>query len=336
MKLRGVISGFGEVAARGHLPGWLTRNGVSIVAIQDPVGERRQAAMRLLKGARVYDDLGLMLDGEAPDFVDIASPPAFHPKAIRMALEAGLHVLCEKPLCLEPSELEDLAQLAEQRSRVLMCVHNWKHSPPFMVARHAIAAGRLGALRFISLDRLRTEPAGGAGKWRSERACGGGILIDHGWHAFYLVQSLMGGDAPQSVSAYLAHNEGGDLDDLADLRVVFPGERVARLHLSWRAPVRRTYTALYGEKAILEIEGDRVVLTERSGAVENLSVKDAPDDSYHSAWFSGVADDFERAIAGPERTAGLRNLAEARSALRLIVAARESAAAGGAPVSLAG
>ena len=334
MKLRGAISGFGEVAARGHLPGWLTRTGVSIVAIQDPVGERRQAAMRLLKGARVYDDLGLMLDGEAPDFVDIASPPAFHPKAIRTALEAGLHVLCEKPLCLDLAELEDLARLADQRSRVLMCVHNWKHSPAFRVARHAIAAGRLGAVRFISLDRLRTEPAGGAGKWRSERASGGGILIDHGWHAFYLVPWLMGGDAPQSVSAYLAHEGGGDLDDVADLRLVFPGQRVARLHLSWRAPVRRTHTALHGDKAILEIEGDRVILTERSGAVEDLSVKDAPDDSYHSAWFSGVADDFERAIAGPERMAGLRNLDEARIALKLIVAARESAAIAGSPVRI--
>lgn len=334
MKLRGVISGFGEVAARGHLPAWLKRDRVSIVAIHDPVAERRQAAMRLLKGARVYDDLGLMLDGEAPDFVDIASPPAFHPKAIRMALEAGAHVVCEKPLCLEMADLEDLTRLAAERSRVLMCVHNWKHAPALTVARHAIASGRLGALRFISLDRLRTEPAGGEGKWRSERASGGGILIDHGWHAFYLVQWLMGGDAPQSISAYLAHQGESDLDDLADLRLVFPGDRVVRMHLSWRAPVRRTYTALYGEKAILEIDGDRAMLTERSGAVEDLSVKDAPDDSYHSAWFTGVADDFERAIAGPDGLAGLRNLDEVRIALKLIVAARESAAMGGTPVKI--
>jgi predicted dehydrogenase len=331
VKLRGAISGFGEVAARGHLPGWLTRDGVSIVAIHDPVGERRQAAMRLLKNARVYDDLGLMLDGESPDFVDVASPPSFHAATIRTALEAGAHVLCEKPLCLDLAELDSLAKLAEQRSRVLMCVHNWKHSPPFRVARHALAAGRLGPLRFISIDRLRTEPAGGAGKWRSEQASGGGILIDHGWHAFYLAQWLMGGDPPQSVSAHLGHD--GALDDLADLRLVFPGDRLASIHLSWRSPARRTRTALYGENALLEIEGDRVILTERSGAVEDLSVKD-PDDSYHSAWFSGVADDFERAIAGRERMAAVRNLDEARVALKLILSARESASMGGTPVTI--
>ena len=83
MKLRGAISGFGEVAARGHLPGWLTREAVSIVAIHEPIAERREVAMRMLKSARIYDDLGLMLDGERSDFVDIASPPAFHAAAAR-------------------------------------------------------------------------------------------------------------------------------------------------------------------------------------------------------------------------------------------------------------
>lgn len=326
MKLRGAISGFGEVAARGHLPGWLTRDGVSIVAIHEPIAERREVAMRTLKGARIYDDLGLMLDGESPDFVDIASPPAYHVGAIRAALEGGAHVLCEKPLCLDLAQFDELTKLAAARSRILMCVHNWKHAPSLAVARHALASGRLGSLRFVSIDRLRAEPAGGAGKWRSETSSGGGILVDHGWHAFYLAQWLMG-EAPQSVSAALSHHNG--LDDQADIRVLFPNDRLVRVHLSWRAPVRRTSTVMYGANAMLEIEGDRVILTERSGKVEDLSVKDAPDDSYHSAWFGNVAEDFERAItAGPAGAAVSRNLVEARAALVLILASRESSASG--------
>lgn len=326
MKLRGAISGFGEVAARGHLPGWLTREGVSLVAIHEPIAARREIAMRALKGARIYDDLGLMLDGESPDFVDIASPPAFHANAIRAALEAGAHVLCEKPLCLDLPEFDALSKLARERARVLMCVHNWKHAPAIAVARDALASGRLGALRFISIDRMRTEPAGGTGKWRSETVSGGGILIDHGWHAFYLSQWLMG-DAPISVSAALPHHDG--LDDVADIRVSFPNDRMARIHLSWRAPVRRTSTFLYGDNALLEIEGDRVILTERSGNAEDLSVADAPDDSYHSAWFGKVAEEFECAIAAdPTSADSSRNLAEARGALALILASRESASEG--------
>ena len=332
MKLRGAISGFGEVAARGHLPGWLTREGVSIVAIHEPVAERREVAMRTFKSARIYDDLGLMLDGESPDFVDIASPPAYHAGAIRAALEAGAHVLSEKPLCLELVQFDELTKLAAARSRVLMCVHNWKHAPSMAVARHALASGRLGSLRFISIDRMRTEPAGGAGKWRSETSSGGGILIDHGWHAFYLAQWLMD-DAPQSVSAALSHHDG--LDDVADLRVMYPNDRLARIHLSWRSPVRRTSTLLYGTNAMLEIEGDRVILTERSGKVEDLSVQDAPDDSYHSAWFGKVAEDFERAIAAGTASAAVsRNLTETHAALALILASRESSASGASRIVL--
>ncbi len=337
MKLRGVISGFGEVAAQGHLPGWLSRPDVSLVAIHDPVSERRHLAMRLAKSVRVYDDLELMLAGESPDFVDIASPPAFHAPAIRAALEAGAHVLCEKPLCLDAGEFEALAETAARASRVLMCVHNWKHSPSYHRALELAASGRLGALVLLNIDRLRTQPAGGPGSWRAARALGGGILIDHGWHVSYLMQSLMGGDAPLAVSAHLGLGRDGAVEDMAELRVRFAGGRIARSHMSWRAPVRRTSAALYGERAALEIEGDRLILTERDGRTEDLSVADAPDNSYHSAWFAGVAAEFERAIAaGPGSQEAVRNITEILAALRLIEAARESSARSGAEIALAG
>src|SRR5205823_1650812 len=126
--------------------------------------------------------------------------------------------------------------------------------------------GRLGSLRFLDVVRLRVEPAGGENHWRSTNA-GGGILIDHGWHVFYLMQWLMGGDAPDSVSGRLSLAPAREIEDMADLRLLFPGERLARAHLSWRSPARRTYTAIFGDKAMIEINGDQVVLTDRTGAV---------------------------------------------------------------------
>jgi predicted dehydrogenase len=324
-KLRGAISGFGEVAARAHLAGWRTRENIAIGAIHDPVSQRRHEALRLIKNVRVYDDLELMLNGEAPDFVDVASPPGLHHEAARAALGAGAHVLVEKPLALSPGEFDELAALATEQRGVLMCVHNWKYAPAYAAARKAIEAGRLGAIRFISIDRLRTEPAGAGGsggKWRASSASGGGILIDHGWHVFYLMSWLLGGETPISVSARL---EGLDVDDVADVRIRFGNGALGRAHLSWRAPVRRTSALIYGDRASLEIEGDRVFLTERSGMPEDLSVADMADDSYHSAWFGGVAEEFERAVTeGTESAVARRNLAEARVALLLIEAARKS------------
>ena len=334
-KLRGAISGFGEVAARAHLPGWRTREGVAIGAIHDPISERRHEAIRLIKNVRVYDDLELMLDGEAPDFVDVASPPGLHHEAARTALSAGVHVLVEKPLALTPGEFHELAAIAAEKSRILMCVHNWKYAPAYAVARKAIEAGKLGAIGFMSIDRLRTEPAGArgsGGKWRASAASGGGILIDHGWHVFYLMSWLLGGEKPVSVSARL---EGLDVDDVADVRIRFGSGSFSRAHLSWRAPVRRTSVLIYGERASLEIEGDRVLLTDRAGKVEDLSVADVADDSYHATWFGGVAEEFERAVTeGTESPVAKRNLDEARVALMLIDAARKSSINKGIEINL--
>jgi predicted dehydrogenase len=337
-KLRGAISGFGEVAARAHLAGWRTRDNVAIGAIHDPISERRHEAIRLIKNVRVYDDLELMLDGEAPDFVDVASPPGLHHEAARAALLAGAHVIVEKPLALSLAEFDQLAGLAAEKHRVLMCVHNWKYAPAYAVARRAIEAGRLGAIRFISIDRLRTQPAGAGGsggKWRASAASGGGILIDHGWHVFYLMHWLMGGDSPVSISARLESPSGVEADDVADLRIRFASGAFSRAHLSWRAPVRRTSALIYGEIATLEIEGDRVLLTERSGTTEDLSVADIADDSYHSAWFGGVAAEFEQAVTeGTNSPLAKVNLAEARVALMLIDAARKSSVNAGLEIYL--
>src|SRR5271167_4220677 len=337
-KLRGAISGFGEVAARAHLPGWLTRERIALTVVHDPISERRHEAIRLIKSVRVYDDFELMLDGEAPDFVDVASPPGLHHGAARAALNAGTHVLVEKPLALVLEEFDGLARLAAEKGRVLMCVHNWKYAPAYAAARRAIEEGRLGEIRFMSIDRLRTEPAGtggSGGKWRAAAASGGGILIDHGWHVFYLMNWLLGGECPASVSARLDSPAGVEVDDVANVRIRFLGGAICRVHLSWRAPVRRTSALIYGERACIEIEGDRVTLTERSGKVEDLSVADIADDSYHSAWFDGVAEEFERAVAeGTDSPTASRNLTEARVALMLIEGARTSAANNGVNIDL--
>jgi predicted dehydrogenase len=334
--LRGAISGFGEVAAQAHLPGWRTRSGVALVAIHDPVSERRHQALNLAKNARIYDDLDLMLDGEALDFIDVASPPAFHAAAVRKALEAGANVLVEKPLCLALAEFDELAALAARNSRVLMCVHNWKHAPAYRRAFDLIQEGALGEIRYLSLARLRNGPAGGGGstvggeRWRLSASTGGGILIDHGWHVFYLMHCLMDGAMPLAVSAHLSFQPDAAVDDFADVRVEFPHGRLAHANLSWRSPARRTSALIYGDRAMLEIEGDRLMLTNQSGLSEDRPVTDMPDDSYHSAWFSGMAADFEQAIAeGSDGPAVRRNHAEIRCALAITEAARRSTADGG-------
>jgi predicted dehydrogenase len=359
--LRGVISGFGEVAAQAHLPGWRERSDVSLWAIHDPVAARRHVAINLGLNLRVYDDLALMLDGESPDFVDITSPPAFHAGAARLALEAGAHVLVEKPLCLDAAEFERLAALAQAQSRVLMCAHNWQFAPAYKKAYELVTSDRIGDPRYISLVRLRGQPAGGVSakpvvadmahgtpgtptsgkRWRLDANTGGGILLDHGWHAFYLVHWLMGlgarldqnlanGDR-MGLSAYLGYPSSSTVDDLADLRLVNGHHLLANIHLSWRSPVRRTSATLRGDRGLLEIDADRMILTNHEGSSEDHSVVDAPDDSYHRPWFADLTSLFLEAIAeGPDGPLVRRNHAEVRFALAATAASLASSTNKGA------
>jgi len=340
--LRGAISGFGAVAVHAHLPGWLSRRGINIVAIHDPAAARRHHALNLIKNVRVYDDLELMLDGEKLDFLDIASPPAFHAGAAQLALEANVHVIVEKPLCLNATELAQLSSLAARNHRLLMCVHNWKYSPAYRRAHELISAGRLGQAQHVSLVRMRGESAGsspsevGSGeRWRLDSKAGGGILIDHGWHTFYLANWLMGGDKPLSVSAYLRFDPDSGIDDFADLRIEFPGGRMVNILLMWGAPVRRTAAVIVGTAGLLDIEGDKILLTEWPGRSADCSVTDIPEDSYHAPWFTAAAADYERVLnQGPHAELARVNLHEAATALTLTMAAQRSAAQDGRAVAL--
>jgi predicted dehydrogenase len=335
LKLRGAISGFGQVAEQGHLAGWRRRPEVEIVAIHEPVAARRQAALRAIKNVRVYEDLDLLLAGESPDFLDIASPPAYHAAAARAALEAGAHALVEKPLCLDVKDLAGLRSLAASRGRLLFCVHNWKHSPVYRRAFEAVSAGRLGEVRYCALSRLRTQQAGGA-LWRVDPVIGGGgILIDHGWHVFYLMQWLMGGRAPRSIAARLGVFPPGVVEEVADLTATYADGALGYIHLSWRAPARRTTAMLYGDDGMLEIDGSNVRLTTRAGVIEELPVIEEPDDSYHPAWFAALAQEFETAIAqGIRGTIAQQNQREGATALAMLNAAKASHAAGGANTGL--
>lgn len=342
MTLRGAISGFGAVAAHAHLPGWQARRAINIVAIHDPVAARRHHALKLRQNIRVYDDLALMLDGEALDFVDIASPPAFHASAASLALEAGVNVIVEKPLCLSLRELEQLSTLAASKNRVLMCVHNWKYSPAYRRAHELIAAGGVGQVQYLSLVRMRYAPAGTHpvdpltnAQWRLDSRMGGGILIDHGWHCLYLASWLMGGAQPLSVSSHLRFDTAAGIDDFADLRMHFSGSRTANILLTWGAPVRRTTALILGTTGLVQIDGNRIHFEDASRETVDHSVTGEAEDSYHRSWFEAAAADYERALMeGPQSALARVNLDEAATTVALMVAASQSAARHGRAVAL--
>src|SRR5712692_8920552 len=210
--LRGAIVGVGNVALAGHLPAWLERADVSLIAASDPRESGRAKLESLVPGGiRWYASAAELLGRETLDFVDVCVPPALHAEISAVALERGLHVLCEKPLVVRPAELPDLAALAARAGRVLHTVHNWSHAPILAKTRELLEAGAVGQVRRCLWQTLRREPAAASGRenWRIDPALsGGGVLVDHGWHAFYVLAGWMG-EKPRRVRATI---ERGNAD----------------------------------------------------------------------------------------------------------------------------
>src|SRR6266851_7612860 len=115
--MRAAIVGVGNVALAGHLPAWLERSDVSIVAAGDPRESGRKELESRVPGIRWYASTRELLEQERLDFVDVCAPPALHAEISGKALERGLHVLCEKPLVMRPGDLPRLAGLAARSDR---------------------------------------------------------------------------------------------------------------------------------------------------------------------------------------------------------------------------
>ena len=316
--LNGAIIGFGSVAENGHVPGWRARADSRIVAVADCDPHRRLLAQRVLPGVRTYVSAGELLRSERLDFVDIATPPAFHAPAIVAAAEAGVHVLCEKPVCTSMKQYQAVRAAVQRAGVVLHTVHNWKYSEAFRTARQLLAEGALGALTTISFDTARNGCAPTtADNWRiNASVAGGGILVDHGWHAFYMLLALAD-ERPLRIRATLERRRyvDAEVEDTALCAVDFPS-LTAEIRLTWAASERRTQWRLVGDDGDLLIDDDRVVMHGKGAPQSHQLTTALSAGSHHPEWFTGVLESFHREIIDPS-TRGL-NQTEAEWCLMML------------------
>lgn len=329
---RGAIIGFGNVAEKGHLPGWLNHPDFEIVAVAEPSAARRGVAEELLPAASLYSGIDELLAREALDFVDIASPPVFHRDAIIAAARAGAHILCEKPLAVTLDDYRPARHAVETAGVVLHTVHNWKHAEAFRVLRGILQAGTLGRLKHVRFETERNGWSASDGDWRIKRSvAGGGILVDHGWHNFYLILTLAEQD-PVSVAATLERRRyvDAEIEDTALCRIEF-ADLTAEIHLTWAAERRWTRWTVTGERGRVVIDDDTVDVD--AGGERRLQ-KLSPGlsaGSHHADWFPGVIESFRREIDEPSVRGA--NRIEAEWCLALLDRAYASAAAGGGPLT---
>jgi predicted dehydrogenase len=149
------LVGCGDIARSWHLPAY-AEYGVHVVGVYDPAPEATDGICdRFPFVRRVFPSLGELLVDEEIEIVDVATGPDVRPELIRRALDAGKHVLAQKPLALDLRAARQLAEEAEERGVRVAVNQNGRWSPPWRIATLLIEHGDIGDVLAVThlLDR---------------------------------------------------------------------------------------------------------------------------------------------------------------------------------------
>lgn len=199
---------------------------IDSVALADPTGgtvERARQVLGAKLNAGTFKDIPAMLKQAAPQMVLVSLPPLDSPAAIRTALDAGCHVLSEKPACVRAEDFEPLVKQAEQKHRLLMLALANRVHAPVQEARRLVQEGVLGKLYAVQAhliaDQTRLTRADYRKQWvASKSQAGGGHLIWLGIHWLDLINYITGRRV-QQVAGFTG-NVGGQPIDVEDSAVV--------------------------------------------------------------------------------------------------------------------
>jgi scyllo-inositol 2-dehydrogenase (NADP+) len=216
-RIRTGVVGFGLAGRVFHAPFVQAVPALELVAIVQRTGDSAKEAYPQAVQMRSYDEL-LASDVE---LVVLGTPTPVHFAMTKQALEAGKHVVCDKPMTLTSAQAEEVEALAAKEGVLLFPFHNRRFDGDFKTMRTLIESGKLG--RIVSLDtrfdRYRPDPKPGA--WREEEE-GGGLLYDIGPHLIDQVLTLFG--TPFRLWANLrSDRDRGTVPDGVDIHMFFHG-----------------------------------------------------------------------------------------------------------------
>lgn len=234
----------------------------------DPQRSRDSGADLLIDARRSYASVDEMVRAESAraeriDVAAIVTPNHLHHVAAKKFLEAGYHVICDKPLTTTVADAADLVSSAERARRVLAVTYNYSGYPLVRQAKEMIAAGELGELRLVQVeyaqDWLTTALEAEGQKqasWRTDPQQSGvaGSVGDIGTHAFHLAEFVSGVRVSQLAADLSTHVAGRKLDDNAQMLLRFANGARGGLWVTQIAPGNENglHLRIYGAKGGIE------------------------------------------------------------------------------------
>ncbi|HTZ48838.1 MAG TPA: Gfo/Idh/MocA family oxidoreductase [Verrucomicrobiae bacterium] len=258
------LIGFGLGGRSFHAPVINAVPGLRLAAILQRSGD---SAAQLYPHARIVRTLDELLAIDSIRLIAISTPNQTHFSLAQRCLEAGRHVVVDKPFTTTVAEAVTLLEFAQQKKLVLSVYHNRRFDADFQALRQNIAAGALGrVLRFESTyDRFRPSPKPGA--WREQPGPGSGILYDLAPHLIDQAMTLLG--TPQALSADVrTERHNISTDDAFDIFLYYPQGVRALLRATMMSANPRPRLVVLGEKgSYLKREFDPLEPTLREGKV---------------------------------------------------------------------
>lgn len=197
---------------------------------------------RRYPGCSVEHDLDALLLDPQVQAVSIATPPRTHYDLARRALEAGKHVMVEKPLATSAVHAEELIEIAAEADRVLMPGHTFVYSPPVNKVRELIQSGKLGDVYFITSSRMNL------GLYQAD-----GVISDLAPHDLSILLYWLDRPVTHIAVAGLSVFQDG-VPETAFLTVTFSGGTTANVQISWLAPRKMRQMVVVGSKRMVQYE----------------------------------------------------------------------------------
>ena len=233
------------LAGVGYWGSKLARNideaaGCRLAAICEPDPDRLAAGGARYRDAVRFDTLDELLAADGIEAVVIATPASMHADHVRAALEAGKHVLVEKPLALSVRDCDELVDRAEANGRTLMVGHTFVYSEPVRLLRQLVEAGELGRVLYAYAQRLNL------GVIREDL----NALWNFGPHDVSILLYVLG-RMPERVGAHQYSLLNRRLEDVVFLVLEFPDEIVAHVHESWLDPRKIRELTVVGDRKMV-------------------------------------------------------------------------------------
>lgn len=262
MSLKVAVIGCGSIARHRHLVEYHAHPDVEITAVCDIVESRAQEVAEKYQ-AKAYTSYEELFANEEIDAVSVCLPNALHAPVSIAALNAGCHVLCEKPMATSREEAQQMIEAANKNNKKLMIAHNQRFVSSHAKARKLIEAGEVGKIYSFRTAFGHGGPenwsADGRDSWffKKEQAFIG-AMGDLGVHKVDLLRYVLGEEFVEVASfVETSAKEGSDVDDNAVFILKTENGIIGTLAASWAYTAGEdNSTIIYGENAILRLEDD--------------------------------------------------------------------------------